>query len=520
MEDKARPIARFPELIDLVEDGNSIKFLVLGDAGLPQEKSEWVGPNGEKWIPPRKKQVPFKVIPRLSKVLAQAQTTPVTDVTDSRLFRDVRDYLASAAVPPDPTEDWLNVFTSWVFHTYCQESIRYTPYICFFGVPERGKTRLGKALTYLSYRGYHTVSLRQPLMFRMAENFGATIFLDIMDLWSRAKSSGAEDILLLRYEADAMVDRVHNSDRGAFNDTEYYEIFGPTIIATNEPVHRILETRCLPVSMPDAAGATLGPSPTPDSARELRERLTAWRARFLFLERRYPGKVLPALQPFVPGRLGDVTQCLVQVVRAVDPVNEEGVLNVIRMLDLRRRESKAQTWEGEVVAALVKLRDKVSNQKFPTSFVTGMVNDKRDEREKLTPQKIGRLLSSLGVHTVKIRGLSHVIYDEFLVRKLGESWLTPDERLWTSEERVPPKNQDDSLSREYVENVDDRGVGLESQECQGGTPPPLLVNRGKLPPRPTVVEAEPATAPEDRDRAEEKELEEAEDHADFEEGVI
>src|SRR4030067_2586284 len=115
--------------------------------------------------------------------------------------------------------------------------------ILFYAVPERGKTRTGKAAIYIAYRGVHCVDLREANLFRFAQDLRATLFIDIMDLWKKAEKNGSEDILLLRCEKGAKATRVIYPEKGAFRDTVYDSVSGPTFIATNQPVHKILDTR-------------------------------------------------------------------------------------------------------------------------------------------------------------------------------------------------------------------------------------------------------------------------------------
>jgi len=111
--------------------------------------------------------------------------------------------------------------------------VNYTPIICLFAVPERGKSRLGKALIHVAYRGIHVESLRDAYLVRIANNFGATVFFDVKEIWHKAERYNSEDILLHRFEKGAKVARVLYPEKGAFKDIVYFRIFGPTIIATN-----------------------------------------------------------------------------------------------------------------------------------------------------------------------------------------------------------------------------------------------------------------------------------------------
>src|SRR5664280_2449233 len=129
---------------------------------------------------------------------------------------------------------------------------QYSPIICNYAVPERGKSRTGKGMIYVAYRGIHVESLRDAYIVRIAHNYMATIFFDCMNLWKKAEKAGSEDILLLRFERGAKVPRVLYPERGAHRDTVYYSVFGATIVATNVSVHNILDTRAIQINMPQS----------------------------------------------------------------------------------------------------------------------------------------------------------------------------------------------------------------------------------------------------------------------------
>jgi len=140
---------------------------------------------------------------------------------------------------------------SLCFLTYLHDhpGIDYCPYILFNAVAERGKSRTGKSVTYVAFRGIHLIELREATIFRYSQHLHGTLFLDLLDISKKAEKGGCEDILLLRYEKGAKCSRVQYPDQGPFNDTVYYDIYGPTIISSNEQPHKILETRCLPINI-------------------------------------------------------------------------------------------------------------------------------------------------------------------------------------------------------------------------------------------------------------------------------
>ena len=89
-------------------------------------------------------------------------------------------------------------------------------------------------------RGLRTETLRETNIFRWSEDLGATLFFDVLNLWKKAEREKLEDLFLNRFEKGAKAARVLNPEKGPFEDTRYFDIFGATIIATNESVHKIL----------------------------------------------------------------------------------------------------------------------------------------------------------------------------------------------------------------------------------------------------------------------------------------
>lgn len=429
MEKKQQPkkerSARFPSLIDLAERDGRVGFLVQNDDGLPEFLDEYRRPGQPIIVPPAPWQIPFS-LPTADAVLRHRQLRQ--DLRAPELLADVRDYISTAAALPAPEEQWLDVLACWVFHTYVYEFFPYSPYLCFFAVPERGKTRLGKALTYLSYRGYMSPSVSPAQIFRLAEYFGVTLFLDISNLRRRAQGD-AQDLLLHRFEQGASVARVVNPEKGAFEDMRYWSVYGPTIIATNDPIDRILETRTLNVMMPEVRRRTFGDPATPRDGMPFRERLTEWRGRAMALERFMPGCAFAEVGKPVPGRLGDIVHPILRVANEVDPSRVEGMIDLFRSLELERRSEVSFSWEADVVRALVELRGQVRGGLLPTVKITETVNATRHEAEKLYPQKVGTILKAHGLSARKVGGYSHVTYDVQKILGLADRFCPYDESV-------------------------------------------------------------------------------------------
>ncbi|MGO9572565.1 MAG: toprim domain-containing protein [Desulfomonilaceae bacterium] len=410
--------ALFDGLVDLVEDDGQAKFLIVSENG--ELSIMDVAEFGERaYLPPPKDQIPW-VLPRGQSVLKMAELEAhlSPQVADAALLDDLMTY--HKRISELPGEEYYALLALWDLHTYVVEKFQYSPIILFFAVPERGKSRTGKGMLYLSFRGIHVESLRDAYVIRVADGFRATIFFDCKDLWKKAEKAGSEDMLLSRFERGLKVPRVLYPEKGPFQDTVYYSIFGATIVATNDATHRILSTRCLPISMP-AAGRVFEDDVTPEDALPLKERLLLFRARHLHAE-------LPKTKKAAQGRLGDIVRPLHQILLLVKPELEEDFLNLVKNLERARKTEKAESVEAAVLLAISSLENEVTNQVIPNKLITEAINKGRDEKSKLTPSKVGKTLASLGFKKRKNHdGNMAVLWDETLLRNAMESYGLVDE---------------------------------------------------------------------------------------------
>ncbi len=428
--------ARFPALVDLVESEGKVTYLVLDNDGKLTLSGEVTGETCFR--PPRKECLPF-ALPAAGNVLEYAQTD-----TDAALYQDLIDYFKAAAELP--TDKHYNLIAWWVPHTYLYERFRYSPMLAFVGLPERGKSRLGRAIAAVSYRGIETETLREANLFRWSQDLGATIFLDVRDIQKKAEREKSEDVLLKRYEQGGKVARVLYPERGPFEDTVYFDIYGPTVIATNETVHNILDSRCLPIMMPL--------SPKTDwrdldngQALRLKERLVAFRARHM--AEPLPNYPKPAL-----GRLGDILQPLGVVMRLVSP-NDEGIfVSMTRALWIERLQAKSQSREARLVAVL----DEVSAQGDRVSIesITELYNKGLPTNHLWSPEKMGREVRKLGFKGGERRhgGTRTLIVDHELLAQLKTQWglESPDEdaeegpKIPSLSSQLSPQSRTDACS--------------------------------------------------------------------------
>ena len=385
--------AVLPNLVDIVIDAQgSVKFLFKSQDGKLTVSDSLM--EGERELrPPRKSAIPF-ALPRAAEVLRWYR-----EDDDQQLFIGLLAYLRRYSHLEEG--QWLIVACTAIL-SYIQdhEDVYYLPILLFWAAPERGKSRTGKAVTLVSYRGIHLLDLREANLFRYSHNMKSTIFFDIMDFWNKAQRGSSEDILLGRYEKGAKVARVLHPEKGAFKDMQHFEVYGSTIIATNSPVHKILGTRCIPITMPNRPGVY--EQSNQKAAQALKERLTAWRAKMMgtrILDR----EPVPAIS----GRLWDISKPLFQICRLICPENEALLERTLIGLSGERIEDKQDTIEGEVISILKSIAEQNPKQvtwDIPTSTIVEMLNIDRSEAYRVTSRSLGKRLSALGVRKRKGNG--------------------------------------------------------------------------------------------------------------------
>ena len=335
--------------------------------------------------PPRddKHKIPW-LLPRAVEVIRYYR-----EDNNSRLYDDLLVYLKNNSEMPD--EKYYDLLATWVFHTYLLEKFQYSPYLWFFAVFERGKSRTGKGLVYVAYRGVHVESLRDAYIVRLANDWKATIFFDVIDLWRKAEKACSEDVLMGRFEKGMTVARVNYPERGAYRDTVYYDIFGPTVVATNVPIGEGLNTRAIQINMPESIKA-FNNEIKPELSLPLKERLVAFRARHL-------NEDLPDIPKPAFKRLGDITRPLLQVIKLVKPEREPILRRLIEELEAEKKKDLAESIEAYIIDAMLALEGEnkiTSTGCLVLNDIAELVNDGRPEKHQLSNKFISSKLRALG----------------------------------------------------------------------------------------------------------------------------
>jgi hypothetical protein len=207
---------------------------------------------------------------------------------------------------------------------------------------------------------------------------------------------------------------VNNPELGAFRDTVYYHIFGPTVVGTNESVHRILETRSVTINMPES-DRRFDNDVTPEAALGLKERLVEFRARHL-------GVPFPELPKVARGRLGDILRPLHQIVRRVRPEREAAFMRLVASIESAKLIEKADTLEAQIVAVLVELEGSVDRGMLSVKLITDTLNKGRPERAQISYQRAGRRLQAMGFEKCRAGNNAAIVWDRGKIERLEESY--------------------------------------------------------------------------------------------------
>lgn len=429
-------IAKFPGLVDLVKSEDGKVVFLVKDCNELEMLASWTDPAGETFYPPSQQYIKFPLVEGYNVM------RHYLDLDEQQLFDDLLTYFKRFSYLDDDV--WPIVILS-VFLSYLQdhEDVRYIPVIYFYAVAQRGKSRTAKTFLSVCYRGIHLLDIRQANIVRFAQNLGATLFFDVTDLWKTAEKSDGTDILLGRFEKGCQVVRVLYPDKGPFADQMYFDVYGSTIVATNEPASPIFESRCISITMPNKPG--IYENLLPEMGVELKERLTAWRAKYM-------GRPLPVVEPIsgLIGRLWEISEPLFRLASIVAPDTAEKMKNVLLEVSDQKAKDLKDTLEGQIVSAISTLAQFGATESLPIKVeaIRTKVNDLKPEHFRISPQKIGKKIQSLSISTKQLNGYSHVVITRTELATLKEQYGIENNQITLQQTQLPDAYQEVAMRSE------------------------------------------------------------------------
>jgi len=399
-EEKKILSAWFPGLVDLVldEDGE-VAYLMIENGNLVLKK-EFSTSKGTLVPPPKDKII--WLLPRYTEVVRHFNSD-----SDIKLFEDL--VVHFHGISQLPTENHYMLNALWAMHTYQFDKSSYSPMQWFYAIAGRGKSRTGMGMIHTAWRGVQVITVAEPHIIRLATDLRASIFFDCTDLSKKIQKAGTEDVFLYRYEQGAKIARVLYPEKGAFDDTVYYEVYGPTIIATNEPVNSILETRSIQTIMPESNRMFNNDVKAVDGLL-FRERSVAYRARHMADD-------LPTINKPAIGRLGDIMRPLLQVLKQFSD-EDQWFFEILSDFEQNLKEDIAESKEAQIVRVIYELRSQVRNGKLSNEKILDTLNQDRPERFHMTAKGLGWKTKSLNFKKYSDGKQRGIYWDEILVAML------------------------------------------------------------------------------------------------------
>ena len=439
--------ANFEGLVDIVLNDHEVKFLTSDREVLGEVEID----NVTHKAPPKTGLPPNLQIPRSKEVLSYAQNhgesgnSGLSGVCSgcTLLYKKLLDYHTRISELPD--KDLYHLLVIWDFHTYMIEKANFSPMIYFYSVAERGKSRTLKGMVNVAYRGIRKADITDAQLIRDCTNLKATIAFDMMDFWEKIRNAGSVDVILNRYERGTTVSRVNRPDKGAFQDTDYYDVFGPTVLATNEIINTIADTRAIPIVM-IKSDKDFEEEVIPEMALPLKEELTAFRLA-------HYNDTLPKTAKVVKSRLGDIVRPLHQILMKVNPEEEERFISLIKKIEKTKLVEKIGSTDSDILQAWVNVKDEAIGGVLACQLVTTEFNLEKEEKEKLSSRKIGNRLKSYGFQPTKTGNhtLGFFLNEELFQKLIKEYDLPIDPPSQTPETPETPDSSKDQAQKEELD---------------------------------------------------------------------
>lgn len=394
-----------PGVVDVLDDGK--KLVYLKDNG---ETAEQIKTDKGLFQPPPRELLPY-LLPSKDKVLGYIKEGLIgTKKSGPGLYERLEAY--HKGISDLPNELFYDLLVLWDVHTYLLDRLHFSPMLYFFAVKERGKSRTGKGCIYVSRRGVWTETIREADIIRWGNDHKAALGFDVKDFPKKIQRANCDDLMLARFEAGSTSSRTLWPDRGAFKDTKTFNLFGPTIIATNRPVDDILESRCISISMKPSI-KTFNDSVLPEDAIDLKAQLAAFRFQ-------HRNTKLAELDKPVSGRLGDILSPLQAIVATFFPEKSQRFISLVKIISEQKQDEATDTFEAQIVEATVRGESQVVDGFLPVDLIASLFNEGKDEKFMVRNDTVGRVLRGLGFSSRRATGGKRgIYYDLDIIKKVA-----------------------------------------------------------------------------------------------------
>ena len=418
-----------PETIEVLLDGNNLVYLTES-----LETVDRIIKDGLTYAPPPKDSIPYLIASR-EKVFQYLESFKANKNHAVELYDEIISY--HRGISDLPHEVYYDLLVLWDFHTYLLGKLHFSPIIYLYAVKERGKSRTGKGCVYISRRGVWTETVREADIIRWGNDHKAALGFDVKDAPKKFQRANCDDLILARFEKGSSSSRTLWPDKGPFRDTKTFNLFGPTIIATNRPVDDILESRAISVDM-KPTGRVFNNPVTPEAAFELKCKLAAFRILH------YKDKLVETDKPS-SGRLGDILSPLYKIVLTYFPDKKEQFLKLLKIVEAQKKDDATETLEAKILEVVINQEDQVDSGFLAVEVITRKFNEGKDDRFALKEDAIGKILRGLGFENKRTARKRGIYYDLDLIEKLKQNYgLNDTNDTSDTETGIPNKDSDPS----------------------------------------------------------------------------
>lgn len=307
---------------------------------------------------------------------------------------------------------YYDVMICFTLDTWRIEQLSTMPFLHFWGAKETGKNKGLELLCTLSYRGWLNEAITPAGMFRHAELDKPTLALDECEQYSR--NIDFRSLLNARYRKGGIVSRLEKNGNGTY-ETQYFKIFGPTILGSTQGFHPSTQSRCLIAYM---ERKTRGLTPFKfdkncEEAITLRGKLLQY--RFDTLNQSLPEIQMKGLEAT---RLGELFEPLLQVA----PENmKPRLLNYAEQIKKERQREESTSSPAEILTAIVEIYNRIDAKKrLANKDLIDELNRNLEPELLYNTRSLGWAMRELGFTSERSKGGKTRLYaiDENKLRRL------------------------------------------------------------------------------------------------------
>ncbi|MBA7531568.1 hypothetical protein ES705_23781 [subsurface metagenome] len=419
-EKKIRTKTLIPGLIHLIREGEKVSYLLQNNEKFYTEETRLE--EGGITCRPKQELPYYHCEPDILEM--------DRNIDFVKLLTDIENYIRDYLELPDK-KDYF-VLALWVFHTYLMEKFNTTPFSYFHGVYGSGKSRAGEVLMELSFRGWTMTSPTEASLFRPIQYYEPTIHLDHVRFYGSETNQAVKLLLQSRYKRGLKVIRIDVKEKGE-EGTNFYNVFGATIISTEDTITGALKSRSITFMMKENINKKVEKDFDKEKAKNIRDRLIIFRANYI-------NKDLAEVYPSVARRrLAEILNPLSQILMTIAPERKGEFEQVVKRLQGEEKDEIGFSIGAEIVDCLVNYYNDTEELYILSGILTDRINEGKPDIEKYKVNYISRECYKLTFRrrlSAKHKARSGFLINFELLKELSQKYNTTKLKIKSVREQV------------------------------------------------------------------------------------